>query len=61
MRLYVGIMPRPLRIMPKMYPSVYLSAALVPAPIGIGGMPYFVTGPLPMPSGPWQTAQLIWN
>ena len=24
-------------------------------------MPYLVAGPLPMPSGPWQTAQLIWN
>ena len=59
MRLYVGMSPRPFRIMPQMYPSVRF---FVMSPSSVGaGMPYRSARPLPAPAAPWQTAQLIWK
>src|SRR4051812_4291111 len=60
MRLYDGMRFRPFRMIPKMYPSLHFTAAAEPAPIEGGNIPYLMTTPLPLPCGPWQTAQLIW-
>src|SRR5437660_10738042 len=54
-----GIAPRPLLIFQNSSPSVSAATFDDVQSAGLGGGSAAAAGPLPLPSGPWQEAQLV--